>query len=68
MIQMCYLYKVKPLLKAHRKVKSFKKLIVEPSFFQEGTKQFTFNVEGFKEPNRKYDQTRESGFLLAGEK
>ncbi len=32
------------------KLKVSKKLIVEPSFFQEGTKQFTFNVEGFKEP------------------
>jgi len=32
------------------KLKVSKKLIVEPSFFQEGTKQFIFDVDGFKEP------------------
>lgn len=36
--------------KLMEKMKVSKKLIVEPSFFQEGTKQFIFNVEGFKEP------------------
>ncbi len=33
-----------------QKLKESKKLIIEPSFFQEGTKQFTFDVEGFQEP------------------
>lgn len=33
-----------------QKLKASKKLIIEPSFFQEGTKQFTFDVEGFQEP------------------
>ncbi|MFK5862551.1 hypothetical protein Q4209_05745, partial [Acinetobacter baumannii] len=33
-----------------QKLKASKKLIIEPSFFQEGTKQFTFDIEGFQEP------------------
>ena len=33
-----------------QKLKSSKRLIVEPKFYQEGSKQFTFDVSGFKEP------------------
>lgn len=32
------------------KIKSSKTVIVEPNFYQEGKHQFTFNLEGFKEP------------------
>lgn len=32
------------------KIKSSKTVIVEPSFYKEGKHQFTFNLEGFKEP------------------
>lgn len=31
-------------------IKKSKKVIIEPKFYQEGSKQFTFNLEGFKEP------------------
>jgi invasion protein IalB len=32
------------------KIKKSKKLIIEPRFFQAGSKQFTFDLTGFKEP------------------
>lgn len=33
-----------------QKLKTSKRLIIEPKFYQEGSKQFTFDVSGFKEP------------------
>ena len=50
MIQTSYLWKAKNNQDVDSKLKESKKLIIEPSFFQEGTKQFTFDVEGFQEP------------------
>lgn len=32
------------------KIANSKKLIIEPKFYQEGSKQFTFDLTGFKEP------------------
>lgn len=32
------------------KMKTSKKLIIEPNFYQEGTKQFTFELKGFTSP------------------
>ena len=48
MIQTSYLWKAKNNQDVDSKLKESKKLIIEPSFFQEGTKQFTFDVEGSK--------------------
>ena len=50
MIQTSYLWKAKNNQDVDSKLKASKKLIIEPSFFQEGTKQFTFDIEGFQEP------------------
>lgn len=33
-----------------QKLKTSQKLIIEPKFYQEGSKQFTFELSGFKEP------------------
>ena len=33
-----------------QKLKNSQKLIIEPKFYQEGSKQFTFELSGFKEP------------------
>jgi len=33
-----------------QKLKASQKLIIEPKFYQEGSKQFTFELSGFKEP------------------
>ncbi|WP_335986192.1 zinc ribbon domain-containing protein [Acinetobacter bereziniae] len=33
-----------------QKIKTSKKLIIEPNFFQEGSKQFNFDLDGFENP------------------
>ena len=33
-----------------QKLKTAKKLTIEPKFYQEGARQFNFNVQGFIEP------------------